>query len=311
MAVINPVGYLHNRSDHTGQTDRLAGGAGLLLPDAVGSLRPVGGVRAPTDMTVAYVSGTDITVSAGIAYVPQGQSPLGGAYELPNDGTITLTLGARHATLTRYDLIVARVQDDFYSGTQKLGDIVPIAGTAASTPTDPSLPAGASYLVLGRVIVPPTGPLLLVRLVKQVQVPGAVPVVDVADTTPGLWAEQMRVHPTLGLQRWNGTAWVRQFGDTGWVAIPFASGWAGGSMAYRIVQGICWVRINSTHASFTSGTLVCTLPPEARPGSAVFPTGSYNGVLISLNINPDGTITTVNPTAAAGVTLTTDYPLDS
>jgi hypothetical protein len=155
VAVINPVGYLHNLTTHTAQTDRLSSAAGLLLPDAVGSLRPVGGLRHPADMALSAPGGMIVRVGAGMVYVPQGQSSLGGGYELSNDGNLDLTINTAHATLTRWDLIVARVQDSFYAGTNNLGDIIVIPGTASSTPSDPALPAGASYVTLGRVVVGP------------------------------------------------------------------------------------------------------------------------------------------------------------
>lgn len=208
MAVINPPGYLHNVTSHTAQTDRLSSAGGLLLPDAVGSLRPAGGVRLPSDMVVTYSSGTTISVSAGLAYVPQGQSNLGGAYAVANDGALSIVLGARHATLSRNDLICVRVQDSFYTGAINTADIFVVAGTAASTPVDPALPAGASYLVLARVVVPPGATALTVtRLCKVAALWGGIQDVDATDTTPGLTTGQYRDHPTLGLQRWNGTTW--------------------------------------------------------------------------------------------------------
>jgi hypothetical protein len=207
MAAINPPGFLHNVSTHTALTNRHSSGAGLLLPDAVGSLRSVGGTRTPTDLVVTYLSGTDVSLSAGLAYVPQAQNPIGGTYVVANDGAITFTLGARHATLNRYDLIVARVQDSFYSGSNNTSDFIVIGGTAASTPVDPSLPAGASYLVLARVTVPPSGALTVTRLAKHIQIAGNIPSVDASDVVNGTYIGQYRDHPVQGLQRWDGATW--------------------------------------------------------------------------------------------------------
>jgi hypothetical protein len=220
MAAINPPGYLNNLTSHTALTDRHSGGAGLLVPDAAGSLRSAGGVRVPSDLVVTYSSGTDISLSAGLAYVPQGQNPIGGTYVVANDGAIPFTLGARHATLTRYDLIVARVQDAFYSGSTNTADFIPIAGSAATIPADPALPAGASYLPLYRVIVPPTGSLLLVRLARPAQVYGAVASYPTEAAIAALTASQVwpgfkaYAEDTGAEAVWDGTRMV--FYDTKW-----------------------------------------------------------------------------------------------
>jgi hypothetical protein len=153
VAAINPPGYLHNLGTHTAQTDRLSHGL-LLVPDAVGSLRPAGGLRQLSDLVVTAASGMNVNLSAGMCVVPQGQSNLGGGYICSNDGSMTLAIAASNATLARNDLVVARVRDAFYTGTQNALSFEVITGTAASTPTDPALPTDSSFLSLYRVLVP-------------------------------------------------------------------------------------------------------------------------------------------------------------
>jgi hypothetical protein len=213
MAVVNPVGYLHNVTTHTAQVDRLASGAGLLLPDAAGALRPKGGVRAATDMALSAPGGMTVRVGGGIAYIPSTSS-VGGCYVLPNDGNIDLVAAAAHATLPRHDMLVARVRDSFYSGALNEGDIFLLTGTAASSPVDPVPAAGAAYIYLGRVFVGPgvTSITLanITRLVETVAVAGGIKVVGASDAVAPIGDGQYRDHPTYGLQRGFGGAWKAQ-----------------------------------------------------------------------------------------------------
>src|SRR5690349_12482225 len=128
MAVVNPPGYLQNVTTHTAQVDRLSSGAGLILPSTPGELRSRGGVRVPTDCVTTAAGGMNVSVSAGIVYVPNLNSAVGGTYVMANDGALSLSVSAAHATLTRYDLVVARVRDSAYSGATDLADIFVLAG---------------------------------------------------------------------------------------------------------------------------------------------------------------------------------------
>jgi hypothetical protein len=171
-------------------------------------------MRGDLLVTAQGTPNNTVNVAAGLGYVPQGQSALGSAYAFPNDGTVVLTVPAAHATLPRRDLIVARVRDAFYTGSQNQGSIELITGTAASTPADPTLPADSSYLVLARIAVPANGSgtvavanANITNLAVPVQLVNAITPIDAADNIPGLYNGQYRDHPTLGLQRWNGTQW--------------------------------------------------------------------------------------------------------
>ena len=210
MAAINPPGYLHNVTTHTAQTDRLNKDL-LLVPDVVGSLRPRGGIRIPGDLALTAAAGMNVSLAAGMCAVPQGQSNLGGSYACANDGPMTIAIAAANASLGRNDLIVARVRDSFYTGTQGILSFEPITGTAASTPSDPALPTDSSFLSLWRVFVPAgatsAAQFTLTQLAGYVQIVGAATPVTAADNVAGLYVGQHRDHPTNGDQRWNGTAW--------------------------------------------------------------------------------------------------------
>jgi hypothetical protein len=212
VAVVNPVGHLHNVATHTAQIDRLSDGAGLLLPAAAGELRARGGVRMLGDLLVTAqpTPNMSVSVSAGLGFVPAPVA-VGGTYTFPNDGPVNVGISAAHATLPRHDLVVARVQDSFYAGSANTGDLFVVSGVAAASPADPALPAGASYTVLARVVVGAgvtsiaTG--AITNLARPVQVLGGVLPVTATDVAAGLYPDQLRTHPTRGLERWDGTRW--------------------------------------------------------------------------------------------------------
>jgi hypothetical protein len=75
-----------------------------------------------------------------------------------------------------------------------------ITGTAASSPIDPALPVGASYLVLDRVTVAPGNVLTITRIAKPAKLVGGANPVLSTDTDAPLYDGQVRVHPTYGVQ---------------------------------------------------------------------------------------------------------------
>jgi hypothetical protein len=211
VVAIKPAGYQQNLQTHTAVVDRLSSQGAVLLPDAVGGLRPVGGLRAPGDLTLTAIGGMVVRLGPGIAYVPQGQSAIAGAYSVPNDGNMDFTVPTAHATLARRDLIVARVQDSFYAGAAEDDDFIYLSGTAASTPVDPTPPAGASYTILWRIAVAPAAAAIVVGNLTQIAYAapriGSPMPISPTDVTPGIYAGQYRDHPTFGQQRWTGAAW--------------------------------------------------------------------------------------------------------
>lgn len=152
MTVINPPGYMQNLSTHTAQVDRIAAIGSGMAPSGAG-LTWRGGVRGAADMKVAAQGSPNMTVAvaAGLAFVLGTQNAFQGLYTVPNDASVNVTITAAHATLVRWDLIVVRVQDQFYSGASNTATIEVVTGTASASPTDPALPANS--LVIGRVRV--------------------------------------------------------------------------------------------------------------------------------------------------------------
>lgn len=150
MAIINPVSYMQAREDHTAQTDRLAT-SGLLMPFGTGNTW-LAGTRQLTDMQVSAQDSPNMSVrvTAGQAYV-RASSSLQGTYHVVNDGAVTLPISAAHASLTRHDLVVVRVYDSAFTGSDDEGTLEVVEGTPSGAPADPVV--SGTHLVLSRVVV--------------------------------------------------------------------------------------------------------------------------------------------------------------
>jgi hypothetical protein len=114
---------------------------------------PVAGVLAaqagytPLDV-LPHASLMQYTVKAGYAVTLRSGE---GGYIVGTQSDVTVPTIAAHATLPRYDVLYI-VQPDYEKSETGEARIDVVNGTAASTPTVPSLPAGA--LELGRKLVP-------------------------------------------------------------------------------------------------------------------------------------------------------------
>jgi hypothetical protein len=93
-----------------------------------------------------------VTVGAGTCWIDaSGFEVANGFYHLVNDGTITLDIAPSDPTFPRIDLIIARVYDSFYEGSQTKGEIEVLRGDPAVSPVAKPLPA-ASFEI-GRITV--------------------------------------------------------------------------------------------------------------------------------------------------------------
>jgi H-type lectin domain len=145
MAEINPPGWLQNRTDHTAQTDRT-------LADTLTAGSAVVGINDFKVTQRAAGANMSVDVAGGLAFVEGTESATQGAYTVRSDSTPTnVAISASNPTLPRIDLIVARVQDAFYSGSTNSWSIQAVTGTAASGPTAPAAPNNS--LILAQISV--------------------------------------------------------------------------------------------------------------------------------------------------------------
>jgi len=90
-----------------------------------------------------------IHVQQGSCYVRGTQAASQGMYHLYNDATLDINVlgpNPAHATLDRIDLVVARYQDQFYSGSLDLPTIEMVTGTPSGSPAVPAAPANSLIL---------------------------------------------------------------------------------------------------------------------------------------------------------------------
>ena len=138
---------------------------GTVVPFVAGAANAIGarsGVRysgATSDLQVQAQTTPDMTVKVlpGVAII-QGSTNSGqGAYTWVLDATTNLTISAAHASLTRKDLIVARVRDADIAGNSANRDgPPPVVVTGTPGAGTPALPTDGSYLTLAEVTVSPS-----------------------------------------------------------------------------------------------------------------------------------------------------------
>jgi hypothetical protein len=87
-----------------------------------------------------------VIVKNGHAVIPGTEGSKQGGYSVFNDADVTLSIGAAHASLNRIDSIVFKVEDSAYSGANNTSSLVVVAGTPASSPAAPTLPANSIEL---------------------------------------------------------------------------------------------------------------------------------------------------------------------
>lgn len=126
MTEVNPPGFLQNRADH--QATALRGMLGGLLANQ--------GIITAGDLLVTQrAAGVNMSVdiSSGKCYILGTEDANQGYYFMANDTTlVNKVVTAAHGTLTRIDLVVARIYDTFYSGASNLWALEVIAGTPGS-----------------------------------------------------------------------------------------------------------------------------------------------------------------------------------
>jgi hypothetical protein len=151
MAEVNPPYVLHNAgTTHTAEGFRMALAALTGGFRTSGSLVARGGVRGDLGggmvVTASGSPSLALNVASGVVIIPGSEGTKQGVYICVNDATEVVTMAAAHASLPRIDLVVARIQDSFYSGASDTWTLEPVTGTANSTPVAPSAPANSIIL---------------------------------------------------------------------------------------------------------------------------------------------------------------------
>lgn len=141
MAVVNPPIFIHQES-HPADRWRRALGAMFSRPGVVG-----------VDALKVTENGTpnmSVNVAEGIIVIRGTENTYQGTYICEAQGVTNVPIAAAHATLSRNDIVVARVRDSNYSGGTRSFAIEALAGT----PGGPVAAVPANAWVLAHVNVP-------------------------------------------------------------------------------------------------------------------------------------------------------------
>lgn len=143
MTVQNPPLYLQ-AGTHPAEDFR------HLISQAFGSREGVIG----SGLAVTEKSGTpdmSVDVAEGSCLVAGTEGTYQGLYLCHNRGNTNLAISAADGTNSRYDLVVAQVEDSDYSGATDAWKLAIVTGTPAATPLFPTVPDNA--LVIATVLV--------------------------------------------------------------------------------------------------------------------------------------------------------------
>lgn len=143
MAELNPPSWLRDGC-HTAEGDRQIISA-IVCQEGVSDT--LDGSLLVTD----GAAGLQVSVAAGHAFVQGDSVSDQGMYVVYNDAAEVLTHSTANPTNPRIDLVIARVYDSQYTGSQDEWALEIVAGTPAASPSAPALPDSA--IELARVTV--------------------------------------------------------------------------------------------------------------------------------------------------------------
>lgn len=138
MAEVNPPSWLRDGC-HTAEGDRQIFSA-LVCTEGVSDV--LDGSLQVTD----GAAGLQVNVAAGRAFIQGDSVSDQGMYVVYNDATEVLTATTANPTNPRIDLVVARVRDSQYTGSDDDWILEIVAGTPAASPVAPALPSTAIAL---------------------------------------------------------------------------------------------------------------------------------------------------------------------
>lgn len=203
-----------------------------------------------------------------------------GAVKWANDAVLNLTKDITGANLvapgsnSAYHLVFAWHREYSLDGTDSNPVIGVIQGTAAASPSVPSLSAYPGAVELARILVPAgttatnSGTTITQTAPFTAASGGVVAVRNTTERDAGSWIEGQLVEllDSHVLQQYSGSGWNVVGGDTGWVNVTFTNSWAnvsGFTTSYRRLNGVVYIR--GRIQSGTANSVAFTLPAGFRP----------------------------------------------
>lgn len=137
MALRTPPSWLQNGS-HPAENDRLT----------TQGLWKTTGILNSTDLAVSQSASPGMSVSVALGWgvvIGTTQANMG-AYQIYNDAASTLTITTANPSNPRIDIVVAQINDAYYTGALNSATFSVIAGTPAVSPVAPTQPANSLLL---------------------------------------------------------------------------------------------------------------------------------------------------------------------
>lgn len=249
---------------------------------AEGGVLPGGGTFNSAFVPTSNGSATDPSVSVAPGQIVINR-PVGGTYicTWPAAATVTLPLPLPGAGQIRYDILVAEVVDpeaDSGATTGTVFQLRVVNGTAAASPTVPSVPSGAEVLYQWQVNN--SGAISAITSRRRfTRSPGGVRLVMAGDTTPGSHYGDLRIFQTGQIDAYLNGTWVSIISPVAWTQVNTNLNFAGanGNPAGVVNMGsggtaICRYKLvgkdlhlkyyfaKGTGAGFGTGDITTTLP---------------------------------------------------
>lgn len=161
-----------------------------------------------TPLKVSPSSGMVISVAAGFAVVQGTGTADQGAYRVGLATAGTIDVPAAHATLARFDLIVAKVIDN--GDSTSTGPIALVQGTPAGSPAEPAVPANSTTLAritVGAAVSSINAGNITDRRVFAVPAGGVQPTTSGATVTAPHEGQLRYDTDTDTIRAWDGSAW--------------------------------------------------------------------------------------------------------
>jgi hypothetical protein len=305
-AYVWPVDAVTGAPSYTGRMLRqmlavlMGGGAGT---------RPLAGrtgVAPRTPSTTVTATSTTWTVLPHGGYIDAETAAQSAGYFYTFDSNQTGSVTAANATNPRIDLISVRIDDPAEGDGTSVPAVAVVytAGTAAASPTVPATPARS--MALAQINVPTSGggsPSVTWVAPYLIAAGGIIRAADSSQYPFGAYIGQFIDDATLGLMRWDGTAWQKfgLGGDTGWLTLPVGASYDSASTAQmRLKAGTVRMRKlvqldSGANFPTSSDTVVIStggLPSAFQPSSQVnqILSGPNVGQSVRVIVNSDGSM---------------------
>lgn len=222
--------------------------------------------------------------TAGMSYdvdaftIVTQRSATSGVVKWANDGTVNVATTAAPGSNSRYDVVYAWHREYALDGVNSDPVIGVAQGTAAASPTVPSLTAYPGAVELARILVPAgvtaTNSGTTITQTAPFTTTDGGKVVFRTTTEMNLWTTALTDQLAVDLSsmvtyRWNGAAWVSPFG---WTAPTLATGITDVAGAQPTRYGKLYDRVFvdiAIDGSSGSGYTLFTLPAGFRPSGTV------------------------------------------